>query len=382
MPAELRPAASLRRRVLPGIIVGRELAKTLRLFVGDEVSVVSPAADLGPTGLIPKKRSFRVAAIFYTGMYEFDTKYAYTLLPVAQAFFNVGPAVTGLEVRADDPAHAPVVADRVRDALADWTPPPAPPFPPAAAPAAGPGSPTPSTAPASAPASAASAPSPAEPEPALGFDPLAYEESRDAAVSAAAATTAASLTANPGSAAPGAPGATLVDTIGSADPSRRIAGDLEILDWQQMNRGLFSALRLEKTAMFVILTFIVLVAAFNIVSTLVMVVLEKGREIAILKSMGTAPRAIVRLFVVQGLVIGVLGTAWGVTIGYAGCEFMNRVGIQLDPDVYYISSLPVRTDPAEFLLVGLAAVAISVLATIYPAWQAARLNPVDGLRYE
>jgi lipoprotein-releasing system permease protein len=317
----------------PGIVVGKELARTLHVYVGDEVNVVSPSADLGPMGPIPKKRSFRVAAVFYTGMYEFDTKYAYVLLSVAQQFFNVGDAVTGLEARASDPALAPDVAVAIRERLAHW----------------------------SAPAAATAAPEPA------AFDPLAWEEAHGGV---------------PATTAP-VPGSNLVDTIGShgADDSTA-GGTLEVLDWQQMNRGLFSALRLEKTAMFVILTFIVLVAAFNIVSTLVMVVLEKGREIAILKSMGTSARGVVRIFVTQGLAIGLLGAAWGITIGYAGCVYMNTVGIQLDPDVYYISSLPVRTDLAEFAVVGLAAVAISVLATIYPAWQASRLNPIDGLRYE
>ena len=154
-------------------------------------------------------------------------------------------------------------------------------------------------------------------------------------------------------------------------------------DWIEMNKNLFAALTLEKITMFIILTFIILVASFNIVSTLMMNVVEKQREIAILKAMGATRRGIMTVFVIQGLLIGIVGTVMGMLGGYVLGYIINTYHIiSLPSDVYYLSHLPVKMNPRDFMLVSIAAIAISFSATIYPAWQAARLDPIEPLRYE
>ncbi len=154
-------------------------------------------------------------------------------------------------------------------------------------------------------------------------------------------------------------------------------------DWMQMNRNLFSALKLEKFTMFVILTLIILVASFNIVSTLTMNVIEREREIAILKAMGATRGGIMGIFMLQGLLIGLVGTIIGVTSGYLIGYLINTFEIiKLPADVYYLSHLPVKMKISDFLVVSTSAVVISFLATIYPAYQASRLDPVEPLRYE
>jgi lipoprotein-releasing system permease protein len=265
-------------RVLPGIVVGREMARMLRVYVGDVVNVISPLGDLGPGGPQPKSRPFRVAAIFYSGMYEYDSKFAYIELGEAQRFFGTGDSVTGLEVRVSNVDEARPILRRVLSRLEGY-------------------------------------------------------------------------------------------------PYR-------VRDWGELNRNLFSALMMEKVVMAVILGFIVLVATFTIVATLIMQVLDKRREIAVLKSMGAGQPSIMKIFVAEGLVIGAIGTAFGLILGFGTCLLIDRVGIPLDPEVYYIANLPVRMDPTEFLLVALLATALSYLATIYPASKASRLEPVEGLRSE
>lgn len=152
-------------------------------------------------------------------------------------------------------------------------------------------------------------------------------------------------------------------------------------DWMQLNRNLFSALKLEKTMMFLLLVLITLVASFNIVGTLTMIVNEKQREIAILKAMGATPRAIMRIFMLNGVVIGLVGTGIGIPLGYTFLYLIQNYWT-FDASVYYISRIPVHILPLDVILVGASAILISFAATLYPSWQAAKLDPVSALRYE
>jgi lipoprotein-releasing system permease protein len=265
-------------RTMPGICVGKEMSHALRAWVGDVIQVITPLGDIGPTGPIPRSKSFRVACILYSGMYEYDSKFAYIGIPEAQKFFRMGESITGLELKFSDVDAARAQSRRVVAALG-------------------------------------------------GFPYRAK-------------------------------------------------------DWAELNRNLFSALKLEKLAMAIILTFIVLVACFNILSTLIMLVLEKTKEISILKSMGARDSSVMKIFVLEGLAIGAIGTAMGLLLGLASCSFIERFGLQLDPDVYYISNLPVNADAGQFSAVAAIAIALSYLATLYPATKASRLSPVDGLREE
>jgi lipoprotein-releasing system permease protein len=162
-------------------------------------------------------------------------------------------------------------------------------------------------------------------------------------------------------------------------------------DWMEMNRNLFSALKLEKVAMFIILVLIVLVAAFNIISTLIMVVMEKNKDIAILKSMGAPSKGILRIFIIEGGVIGVVGTFFGTVIGLMTALNLEKVsgfvenlfGFKILPsDVYYIDKLPSQVNPMDVVMIVITAILISLLATLYPSWRASRLDPAEGLRYE
>ena len=178
----------------------------------------------------------------------------------------------------------------------------------------------------------------------------------------------------------------LADIYDAQPMSRRIlkvlGGGFRIEDWMQMNRNLFSALKLEKAVMFIILALIVLVAAFNIASSLIMMVIEKTKDIAILKAMGATAATIQRLFIFNGLVIGFIGTFLGMISGVTLCILLKRYRfIELPGDVYYITTLPVQLDMLDTTIIGIAAIAICLLATLYPARQASRLNPVEAIRY-
>jgi lipoprotein-releasing system permease protein len=162
-------------------------------------------------------------------------------------------------------------------------------------------------------------------------------------------------------------------------------------DWMEMNRNLFSALRLEKIAMFIILVLIVLVAAFNIISTLIMVVMEKNKDIAILKSMGASPRSILKIFIIEGGVIGVVGTVLGTILGLVAAFNLEKItgfvenlfGFKiLSSDVYYIDRLPSQVNPSDVIMIVMTAILISLLATLYPSWRASKLDPAEALRYE
>jgi lipoprotein-releasing system permease protein len=266
-------------RATPGIILGNELARNLGVSRGEPVTVVSPLGRLTPLGRVPRSQTFRVAGIFDSGMYEYDSTIAYVSIWAAQRFLGIGDRVTGIEVRVDDIYEADQVARDIGKALGGY------PY-----------------------------------------------WSRD---------------------------------------------------WMRMNKNLFSALKLEKIVMFIILTLIILVAAFNIIGTLIMVVIEKTRDIAILKSMGATRRSIMKIFMIEGAIIGLVGTLLGLLGGYTLCKLLATYQfIELPPDVYYISTLPVRMDPLDVALIALAAIIISLVATVYPAWQASRLDPAEAIRYE
>jgi len=264
--------------VLPGLVIGRELAKTLHVYVGDEIRLVAPLGDLGPMGVMPRTKRFRIAAVFYSGMYEYDSSHAYMLIDVAQDFLDMQGHLTSIDVKVEDAEDV----ERVRPAVAS--------------------------------------------------------------------------------------------AIGRAD--------LRVRDWKEMNKNLFSALKLEKIATFVILSLAIAVASFCIICTLLLMVTEKSKEIAILKSIGASDGAILRIFMSEGLVIGGIGTVFGVLTGLVSCYGLLRFGVRLDPEVYYVDRLPIEVNATDYLLVALSAMFITILATVYPALAASRLRPVEGIRYE
>lgn len=262
----------------PGIVIGRELAKSLHVYVGEEVTLVTPLGDLGPMGVMPRSRRFRVAAIFYSGMYEYDASHAYMKLEEAQELLNIGHNVTGIEIKVDNAENVSAVAQPVKAAIG-----------------------------------------------------------RD---------------------------------------------DLVVKDWKELNKNLFSALKLEKIATFIILSIAIAVASFCIICTLLLMVTEKSKEIAIMKAIGASDRAILRIFMTEGVLIGGIGTVFGVSTGLAATLGLLWFGVRLDPDVYYVDRLPISVDPVDYSLVALSAMVITTLATLYPAMAASRLRPVEGIRYE
>jgi lipoprotein-releasing system permease protein len=177
------------------------------------------------------------------------------------------------------------------------------------------------------------------------------------------------------------------DIYAAPEIASRVTGQLGTeyvaQDWADMNRPLFSALWLEKMAISITIGLIVMVAALNIIASLILLVMEKSRDIAILKTMGTSSRRIMQIFMLQGLIIGLVGTAVGATLGYALCWVLDRYRlIQIPMDVYQVSHVPFVVQPWDFTIVVVSAVLICFLATLYPSRQASTLDPVQALRFE
>jgi lipoprotein-releasing system permease protein len=169
----------------------------------------------------------------------------------------------------------------------------------------------------------------------------------------------------------------------SREIEKRLGFPFRANHWIRMNRSLFAALKLEKTVMFIILVLIIVVASFNIVATLILIVIQKTKDIGILKSMGASSRQIMRIFMFQGLMIGTIGTALGIIAGVTVSFLLGKYRfISLPSDVYFIDTLPVHMVADDFIIVGVAAIIVSFLATIYPAMRAAKLDPVRAIRYE
>ena len=163
---------------------------------------------------------------------------------------------------------------------------------------------------------------------------------------------------------------------------QNLGGAFHSLDWSELNRNLFTALEVQKIALTLVIATIIFVAAFNVIATLIMVVLEKKREIAILKAMGATDATVLGIFMLQGIVVGVIGTFAGVLVGGGLVAYLDKVQFPLDPKVYLIDHLPVVLNPSVFFITIAIALLICTLSTIAPSWWAARMLPVDGLRYE
>jgi lipoprotein-releasing system permease protein len=176
------------------------------------------------------------------------------------------------------------------------------------------------------------------------------------------------------------------DPDATAEVSARIrkvlGGDYVVQDWKELNRNLFSALKLEKIAMFLVLAIIILVASFSILGNLIMIVVEKQKEIALLKTLGASDFGVMRVFMMQGFFIGCVGTLIGVLEGLLICYGCKSLGFPINPDVYYIKTLPIHVEPLSVAAIAAAGLVISAVATVYPAFMSARLRPAEGLRHD
>ena len=261
---------------IPGVLLGRDLAVTLGVSSGSEITVVSPYGSRGPLGITPKMKKFIVAGLFDTGIYEYNSTMAYISVPAAQDFLNMKGTVSGFSVAASDKSNLMPI----------------------------------------------------------------------------------------------------VDTL-----SKELAFPYWVRDWLSMNASLFSALKLEQFAMFVILTLIIVVASFNIVSMIAITVKDKLKDIAILRASGAGSGFIMSVFMRQGLIVGLTGTALGDILALAiSLCLKNFKIIELPRDVYFMDKIPVNLDWQVYLLVTVCSVAITFLAAIFPARNAAKMSPIEALR--
>ena len=263
---------------VPGIVLGRELARNLGVIEGDVIYLISPRGMLSPIGHVPAMKQFRVTGFFESGMYDYDQTFAYIHIKDAQKLMRMGDSVSGIDIRVTNIYEAREISQEITSKLK---------FP------------------------------------------------------------------------------------------------YWAMDWMQMNRNLFKALKLERRVMFIILTLIILVAAFNIASSLIMMVMGKTRDIAILKAMGATERSIRKIFVFNGMVIGTFGTLLGLGLGLILCFLLKHIDVhELAGEIYYFTtSLPVKLEVLNVVSIIAAALLICFLATLYPARQASKLNPVDAIRY-
>ncbi len=268
-----------------GIVLGKELSRSLHVLTGSKITLVAPQANITPAGILPRLKRFTVVGIFEVGMQEFDSALALIHLDDAQKLFRK-TSPNGLRIKTTDIMRAPII---------------------------------------------------------------------------------------------------------SRDVMKQIPGKYWIMDWTQRHANLFHALRTEKIVMFVILTLIVAVAAFNIISTLVMTVTDKQADIAVLRTLGASPLSIMLIFMIQGTVIGVIGTMLGVAGGVwlaSNVEWIVQSIEQafnvdfLNENVYYISTLPSELKWEDVTIISVVAFLFSLLSTIYPARQAANMQPAEALRYE
>lgn len=262
---------------VPNIILGKHLAKELRVGVDDRVRLISPSGPLTPMGIIPKVKTCRVSGVFETGMFEYDSTLAYMSLSNVQDFLGIGDLAHGIEVAVvrKELGRADQIAKKITEKL-------------------GPG--------------------------------------------------------------------------------------FIAKDWMAMNSNLFAAFKLEKIGMFIAMTLIILVAALNIISALVMVVMEKSKDIAILKSMGATSRSIMKIFFLQGLVIAIAGTTIGVLGGLGLCELLSRYKfIELPSNVYPMTTLPIKVLPLDVTIIAVSSIIITLLATLYPSWKASTVHPAEVL---
>jgi lipoprotein-releasing system permease protein len=277
-PAGGLASAGPRREQMPPIILGKEMADELGAKVGSVVLVTSPQGELTPFGLVPKYVRFRVAGIFQSGFYDYDTAWAFTRLSSGQSLFGLGDLVSVIEFKIDDIYRASEVSKAIEQG-------------------AGPG--------------------------------------------------------------------------------------FQATNWMEQNRALFRALRLERVVTFITIGLIVFVAALNILISLIMMVMEKTKDIAVLMSMGARRRQVRRIFIAQGVLTGLIGTALGLVVGYGLAYGLGHYHwISLSPEVYSIDYVPSLPRAIDGIVVALVAMGISFTATIYPSYSASRVLPAEALRYE